>query len=443
MEATNITLEHYKDFIDANITLQENTKLLLAVSGGIDSMVLLHLALSCGHNIAVAHVNHHLRGIASDADASLVQKICNYHNINYHQLDLKPDSIGLSNFQEKARILRYDWFQELAMTHDYSYICTAHHASDSIETFFINLVRGTGIDGLTGIPSHIKNIVRPLHKISKEQIIEYAISEEIAYREDVSNHSNKYLRNKIRNTWLPTIYNDIVKAPVTIQKTINHLKEEQELANELCNIFIKPTLSFNEMSYQIIDLTMLSSLVHINTLLYKAFKKFGFNRDQVDQLMNADTGAIFYSSSFELLKDRSKIVLRRKIKEKSTLPITVDKIGTYKISRNISLQVIDKETSLGLFLPKVTLPISIRYWQAGDQFAPLGMKGKRKKVKDFLTDLKLDRWTKEQTLVIVKDNVIVGVLPYRASESQHIEKNTLGGITVSIDYLSLDDKTLM
>lgn len=409
-------LEKYIHFINTNLSDVREQTLLLAISGGVDSMVMLDMSIKAKLNIAVAHVNHKMRDSESDKDAELVRKTCYEHDINYYQYDFSDEQKTKANFQENARNIRYQWMNELCSTHGFSAIFTAHHNSDSVETFFINLMRGSGLNGLSGIPTINGNVIRPLMQFEKSQINQYAIHNDINYRVDQSNHNNKYRRNLVRNEWLPILSKTGLDVEKMIGQTIANLRRDKSLLEQLVRREMEQIVSVNSQGYYTIDISdyNIDNQSFTSHLMYHYLRQYNFTYDNVSKCLTAVTGSVFLSDSHELLKDRNQLILRR-LESFKLINKLIENCGTIKLDR-VKVTISNKEIDNGLVINNLEFPFIIRTWKNGDRFQPSGMEGASKKVKDYLTDLKLDSWTKKSTLILEKNNEIVAVLPYRVAE---------------------------
>lgn len=412
-------LEKYIHFIKTNLSDFAEPKLLLAVSGGVDSMVMLDLTIKAELNFAVAHINHKMRDIASEKDAHLVKNICIQYGINYHQYNFSDEQKTKGNFQENARNIRYNWMNELCLKNGYSNILTAHHSSDSVETFFINLMRGTGLNGLTGIPSINGNIMRPMLQFNKAEISQYALEYNIEYRFDSSNADNKYRRNLIRNEWLPFLSKTGLEVEKKVTQTISNLSRDRFLLEQLISREIEKIVAVNDKGYQTFDISNYNPDNHdfIRQILYHHLRAYNFSFDNIIKCLSAETGSIFSSNTHELLKDRNNLILRE-LESSSLINTSISKYGIVTLE-NFNITISEKESDNGLVINNLEFPFTIRTWKSGDRFQPFGMRGASKKVKDFLTDMKLDSWSKKSTLVIEKDDIIIAVLPYRVAEGYY------------------------
>ncbi len=404
-------------------------KFILAISGGVDSMVLLDGFNKLTLNIEVAHFNFQLRGEESDADEELVKQICSKNNIPFNKNTADTTTYaaekGLS-IQEAARELRYNWFFNLLKEKNADYIVTGHHADDSIETFFINLLRGSGIKGLCGI-KNTPQIIRPLLPLSRLDIEQYANTNKVLFRNDSSNESLKYKRNFIRKKILPELNKEIKTSSSSILKSIGHLTQANEyLEKKLAEDAEKITSNVGNTIY--IETRQLIE----NIVLYSVLSKYGFNPSQVNSIQS-DTQAIgkkHYSSTHELLIDRNQLVIQPLI-NKLVEVFEIPSLGDYTIPFRISLNTIEKPHSLrtekkSIFLDADTIkfPLTIRKWKEGDWFVPFGMKGK-KKVSDFFIDAKFSQFEKENSWLLFSDNEVVWVINNRLDDRYRVTSMTM------------------
>ena len=409
-------LDRYLDFINHHLSDTNHKKLLLTVSGGVDSMVMLDLSIRAKLPIAVAHVNHDMRGEESDKDEKLVREICIANEIQLHTYRFTPEDKPTKSFQEHARNLRYTWWNKLCDSAGYKYILTAHHKSDAIETFLFNLSRGAGIKGLSSIPNVNQNILRPLNPFTKAQIIEYAKLNAVKYREDSSNQEIKYERNKIRNITIPYLKSIDPNIEDAIAKSIANLSKEQSLLKQLVHSTIDSHTEMLITGYQSIKINQLIQKYKSDTsqLLYQYLNVYGFTEDNCNKCITADVGAEFHSDTHDLLKDRGTLLLRKKTLLQS-ISLEVDKYGQYQLTDSTQLIISNEFTKDSMAINGLKFPFIVRHKQSGDKFCPAGMKGATQKLKDFLTNSKLNKWSKQDTLVIVDSNTIAAVLPLRVA----------------------------
>jgi len=406
-------------------------------------MVMTKLFLQEGFNISVAHVNHKLRGKASEKDAEFVRSFCASQGITFHCKDLDPVELHSGNVQSNARNARYDFLEEVAYHFGYDKIATAHNQDDTLETFLMNIMRGTGLNGLDGIPVKRGKIIRPLLFASRSMIETYAKTDSVSYREDASNASLKYLRNKIRHQVLPAIKEIDIRLGKGLLKTIENLNQDNTLLNFLITEQTSEwkTTTDNQTT---IDLDILSKSGHAASILRYLLVEFGFNSDQAAEIIEqkGNSGLLFYSPSHVLLIDRNRILIQpvqEQVKKPTEVPIYKLPFTTVLAQKKITLEMIDYFPGLDLSGPdqfmdyeKVTFPLLIRTWQQGDSFQPLGMKGSQK-VKDFLINLKVDRFTKINTLIMEDQLNIVALPEYRISEKVKICKSTKKVVIIRLE----------
>lgn len=405
------------------------TNFLLAVSGGKDSMALLNSFLELELDIKVAHFNYQLRGKESDEDEVLVQQFCNENDLQLYcatkDTAFYADSNKLS-IQDAARNLRYNWFKQLIEKEKIEWIVTAHHANDSIETFFINLLRGAGIKGLSGIPEKNDKIIRPFLHFDRSTIDAYVTKNKVNYREDSSNATLKYKRNFIRHQIITKLKELDENAPNSILHSISLLNQANSyLENKLNEDINKLVLEKNEC----IRIDISKPIDDI--VLFSIVKKYEFNSDQAKAIQHSinSVGAKFYSKSFELLIDRNEILIKKKQSEKELI-FSIPSEGVYKEPISISFEQVAipqtlSSTKNNVFLDaeKLIFPLEIRKWKEGDWFIPLGMTGK-KKLSDFLIDNKISRFEKDQTWVLLSDHKIVWVINQRLDDRFKIDSST-------------------
>lgn len=405
--------------------LLPNKKLLLAISGGIDSMVLLDLAVKSKLNFAVAHCNFQLRGEESDKDQEFVTAYCKKHQIQLHLKSFDTNQYASDNktsIQIAARELRYQWFFELKETLRFDYIVTAHHLDDNLETFMINLLRGTGIEGLVGIQEN-KGVIRPLLNFSKVEIEKYASDAHIKWREDASNASDNYLRNKLRHHAIPLLKELNPEFLTAFQKTTGYLKEVQDFSQEAIEIILNEILEEKKESV-IMDIEKLRTYRNYKFIIYNWLSDYGFSAWQdIYDLIDAQSGKCILSEKYTLLKNRNELILSK------TKTIDVDVVypiedGNTTIDFPISLTFTEVDSipeEIGIneiFVDKSLLnfPMFVGKCKEGAYFYPFGMQGKKKKLSKFFKDMKLSLFEKENTWILYSDKQVVWVIGMRADE---------------------------
>ncbi|WP_017495481.1 tRNA lysidine(34) synthetase TilS [Flavobacterium sp. WG21] len=423
----------FQNHLAVRFPFLEDKKLFLAVSGGLDSMVLLHLFQQLPFEIAVLHCNFQLRGLESFGDQDFIQKYCDENGISIFstQFDTKAFAKDYKlSTQVAARELRYNWFYELLETKNFDYILTAHHADDNLETFIINLTRGTGLDGLIGIPEQNDKIVRPLLPFSRAEILEYAKQNNVLWREDSSNASNKYLRNKIRHDLVPILKEINPNFLNAFQKTQEYLQESQEMVED-ASIMIYQQVAKEEGEDIHFDLNQLKKLPNYKSYLYQWLNEFGFVAwNDIYDLAEGQSGKQVFSAGFRLLKNRDTLILSpiSELEENE-----VFEIGAEEKDVNFPLKLrlcqvdditIDSNKAIFVDAEKIRFPLILRKWKEGDVFHPFGMNGKSKKLSKLFKDEKLSLIEKEKIWILCSDNQIVWVIGIRQDERFKIENTT-------------------
>lgn len=418
-------------------------KLLVAVSGGIDSVVLTHLLIALNNaEVALAHCNFQLRSKESDLDEEFVKTLGNKLKLRTFTIKFNTKQYSKKHklsTQLSARQLRYDWFEELIEKYNFDYVITAHHADDNLETFLINLSRGTGLEGLTGIPKKNKNIVRPLLIFSRDEISNFAKSNNINWREDVTNSETKYLRNKFRHEIIPKLKEINPNLLDSFCKTISFLNQSKQLVNDRIEEISKEIVSKNGKIIQF-NITKIKQLHNPKTYLYELLKNYGFtNWDDVYNLLSAQSGKFLVTKSYRLLKDRDFLLLSQ-FEGRNDLDdvfyITKNYNGNLPININIKsstlLQTIKTKNFILVNENLLNYPLILRRWKEGDFFFPLGMKGK-KKVSKFFKDERLSLIEKEETWLLCSNkNEIIWIVGMRQDKRFSVNKETKNVIKISI-----------
>lgn len=424
-------LTEFQKQLSKKYNLLQSKKLLLAISGGVDSMVLLDLMLKSQMNISVAHCNFNLRGKESDLDEKFVKNYCKHNNVPCFLNNFDTEKYASENkksIQISARELRYDWFFKLKNEHNFDYIVTAHHLDDSLETFFINLSRGTGIEGLTGIREN-ENIIRPLLDFSRAEIEQYAIQNNIQWREDSSNSSDKYLRNTIRHNIVPLFKEINPEFLNSFSKTISYLQEVQSFCDEAVDKILNKLL-IKENNNNYLKINKLLKHKNYKFILYKWLSEYGFTAwNDIYNLLHSQSGKFVETENFRLLKNRNELILSEKnsnfsdeefliSEEKTDYPIGL------KISEVSQISEINNPNEIYVDKNLLKFPVTLRKYKEGEYFYPFGMQGKKKKISKFFKDEKLSIFEKENTWILHSDNQVVWIVGRRADERFKITKNT-------------------
>ena len=423
-------LTEFKKHIIKDFPFLLNSKLLIAVSGGVDSIVLTHLSHKSGLHIALAHCNFNLREKESDADEKFVVDFANKLNV-----EVFIESFDTKGYVKESRVstqiaareLRYEWFDDLRTALSFDYILTAHQADDNLETFLINLSRGTGLDGLTGIPTVNNNIIRPLLPFSREDVLQYAKESELEWREDSSNLKTKYLRNKFRHEVVPVLKEINPALLLNFQNTVNYLKGTSEiLENHIAEIRLRLFLIKDGVIK--ISVNELLNLKPKKAYLYALFNEYGFTEwDDVSKLLYAQTGKQLFSKTHSLLKNREELILSKIDKKNYSDEFSVGEEG---ISKPIQLTIEPSkyigETEKNIIYvdsEKLHFPLKLRNWKKGDSFHPFGMTGK-KKVSKFFKDIKIPLNEKEKIWLLLSDETIVWIIGHRMDDRFKVTQGT-------------------
>jgi tRNA(Ile)-lysidine synthase len=440
-------LNSFKKYIRQNELFDPKQSVLMAVSGGMDSVLLCHLFQQSKFSFGVAHCNFKLRGKESDDDEKFVKQLAQNFGVSFYHETFDTSTYAKKNgisIQMAARDLRYNWFEEIRKTHHYNFIAVAHHKDDEVETFFINLLRGTGIAGLHGIAPKTNQIIRPLLFTTRTEIEKYIKAHHIKYREDSSNSSDKYLRNKIRHQIIPLLKEINPQAGQTIGKDIRRIKETEQIVKTyidgLANVLFKIK---NNQKY--ISISEIKKLNPVHNILFELLKPFGFSGDIVEQIirsLNGISGKQFYSETHRITKDRNQLIIEDLAEiEKTIAPVLIsEKVRSIRKPVSMSFKKADSKIDLKKFqksaiacidYDKLKFPLLIRKWKNGDYFYPLGMKQK-KKLSDFLIDKKIPRSEKEKILVLCSEDKIVWVIDQRLDHRFRITDETKNIFLVTV-----------
>ncbi|MFA5620018.1 MAG: tRNA lysidine(34) synthetase TilS [Weeksellaceae bacterium] len=408
----------------------KNHKLLAAVSGGVDSMVLCHLLLKSGVNFSVVHCNFGLRAEASDEDEKFVKKFCQKHQIQFFSKNLNVEKFmktGNYSVQMAARILRYEWFDELMQKESFQKLLTAHHLDDAIETFLINLSRGTGIKGLSGIQAETEKIYRPLLPFSKEQILKYARENQIEWREDATNAEKHYVRNKIRHEIIPVLkeihpefYRNFLKTQKIIREEVLLVKQKTD---EIKNLI------FQKKDNQIlIEIEDLKALQPSESILYHLFSPFDFyHPSEILKLIHSKNNGEIRSATHRLIKNRGEFILLEIEKQEEPMEIEFLENRIHENSINLKVELSgskDPNATETLDAEKICFPLKLRKVKAGDRFIPLGLKG-FKKLSKFFVDEKYAKPEKEKAWILVdNDDKILYLIGKRIDDRYKMTDDT-------------------
>ncbi len=433
-------LYQFTEYIKYNNLLLSDEQVLLAVSGGIDSVVMAELFYQAGYNFGIAHCNFNLRGEESDDDARFVKALAAENTLSYYEKSFDTSAYAKKHTistQMAARNLRYTWFKELTAAEGYDYILTAHHSNDNLETLLINITRGTGIDGLSGIPAISGNVLRLLLPFSRKRIYEYAQAHQITWREDSSNASDAYVRNAIRHHVIPELEKIRPDILHTAEKTVTHVQQSVSLLNvyeqELKDRYFYPLDSLMGPRAICVDIPKLKAHPAPHAVLYVLYKDYGFTAwEDVYHLLEAQSGKQLFSDTHRLLKDRTTLQLypyRKEERNKTTSFLIKEDIQEHQGDYGrLSFTGVDAiatvlDTEIYVDLSKVQFPMTVRRWKEGDFFYPSGMQGK-KKLSKFFKDEKLSLVAKENTWLLCDQKGIIWILGYRSDRRYSAQADT-------------------
>lgn len=430
----------FQNHIEQNFSQLKDKRLLLAVSGGIDSMVLVHLCVQLNLNFEVVHCNFMLRGAESDAETQFIESFCRSNGIPIHTKYFDTNTIAINNkesIQITARNLRYQWFQEI-ISLGFDYVLTAHHLDDSLETVLINFSRGTGLEGLIGIPAQNGSIIRPLLPFSREEIEHFAEKNQIQWREDSSNASDKYLRNKIRHSIIPILKELNTGFTDSFQNTLNHLQQAESLVDDAAKLVYEKVVKEKENQLEI-HLKPLLEFRNYKAYLYQWLKEYGFSAwNDIYDLVEAQSGKQVFSETHVILKNREVLLVFLKkipaVQETYTienehtnlnfpLNLTFSKVLNISLNENHTIFV-DADT--------IKFPLQLRKWQEGDYFYPAGMNGK-KKLSKYFKDEKYSLLDKENQWLLCAEDQIIWVIGKRADNRFIVNETTKNLIKIQLN----------
>ena len=416
-------------FIDQKSLFERRDKVLVALSGGADSVALLRVLHALGYQCECAHCNFHLRGEESNRDEAFVQQLCQKFDIPLHVTHFDTTDYAHTkriSIEMAARELRYQWFETLRQSIGASVIAVAHHRDDSVETFLLNLIRGTGINGLKGIAPKNGFVVRPLLQESRENILDYLQHLNQEYVTDSTNLQDEYMRNKIRLNLLPLMQELNPSISESIAATAERLADAALIYNKEREMAIQRVMK----GEKVISISALLDETAPSSLLFELLHPYGFNSSQIKDIYQSlfgQSGRRFHSSQWEVLRDRDSLILHSFSGEETdhvppTLTYeTVDITPEFIIPRDKHIACLDAD--------KVTLPLTVRKWQAGDKFTPLGMKGK-KNVSDYLTDRKFTLFQKGHQYVACQGDKIVWLIGERIDNAYRIDTDSKRALIV-------------
>ena len=433
-----VMLQKFQQFIRSEKLFSPRDRILLAVSGGMDSCAMAWLFHKSGFHFGIAHCNFGLRGMESDGDEFFVRELSAKYEVPFYCKNFETEKFARSkgiSIQMAARELRFEWFEQLRKNEGYQFIAVAHHKDDELETFIINLFRGAGITGLAGYSPLNGSIVRPMLFTCREEIEKLVKKNRIGYREDSSNRTDDYLRNRIRNRILPELRNTDPNAGNAIKTTIGRIKNDEKIFRQIIEEKRNECIS-EKKGVVFIDIDNLSALAAPEAYLFEFLYPFGFSGDIIKQIWKSagrQAGKTFFSTTHRIVKDRDHLLISRLIRDSEKLKYLVNREEKeisvplkmkFTVSGLSGRTKISVKKDVALFdLDKMQFPLIIRKWKHGDYFYPFGMKGK-KKLSDFFRDQKFSLIDKENTWLLCSGKDIVWVIGHRNDNRYRITNGT-------------------
>lgn len=434
-----LPLDRFCRYIAENKLFTPDQKVLVAVSGGRDSVLLAHLFNAAGFKFGIAHCNFMLRDEESMADELFTKSLAGHFSVPFYSTRFRTqdyaDSHAIS-IQMAARDMRYDWLENIRKEAGYDYIAVAHHQNDTVETILLNLVRGTGVAGLHGISAKRGKIVRPMLFLTREEVDELIRREKISFREDSSNLSSKYARNKVRMEVIPKLKELNPKLEETFNANARRFSDLELILNQRVSEVRGMVCSFQPDESVIIDIPELRKITPLHTLLFEILKPYHFKQPVVDDLvksLDSQPGKIFESPSHIILIDRKRLLLQPRRKEELQ---TVEILEGFKEGswdemvfavKTVSADLFRVTKSAGLSQLDAALlvyPLKLRAWKKGDRFKPFGLHGE-KKLSDFFIGLKVPVTQKANIPVLENGNGDIVCIPgVRIDDRYKITANT-------------------
>jgi tRNA(Ile)-lysidine synthase len=430
-------LAKVQNYIRQHKLLTPNARVIVGVSGGADSVVLLHILLSLGYDCVIAHCNFHLRMEESKRDEEFVRSLSKSLHFPFYSIDFETTKYAKEHHESiemAARDLRYAWFYKLVEKLDAQAIAVAHHADDSIETMLMNLVRGTGLRGMTGISPRNEKVIRPLLCCTREEIETYIIGHDLENITDSTNATLDYQRNKFRNVVLPLLEEINPSVRQTLYNSLERFEGTLAIYDQaIGNIRDKVLISENDLVK--LNIAELQKQVDVPTVLYELLQPYGFGKAVQEQIaihLKGESGKLFYSDTHRLLKDRDFLIIN-KIESASNEEYFITENNTEitipfllkisKIKLNSDFRVSKEKNCIHVDASRLSFPLHLRRWNEGDSFFPFGM-NKRKKISDFFIDNKLTILEKEQSWLLLSGDEIVWVVGQRMDNRYRVTDET-------------------
>jgi tRNA(Ile)-lysidine synthase len=436
-------MKQITDIVTANLKQHcaagKGEKIVVGLSGGADSIALTHILISLGYSVAAAHCNFSLRGDESDADEAFVRKQCKEWNIGLHtirfdtQATAKNENISI---EMAARKLRYRWFEEIMAEHGYDLLAIGHHADDSAETFFLNLTRGTGIRGLSGIKYRNGNIIRPMLNLSRQEIEEYCKNNNLRYVTDSTNAEEHYLRNKIRHSVIPVLKSINPSFLETMTANMKRLSDIADMIGETVNQFKSEAVGTEE-NCTLVSKRILMEKGSSAIILFEIMSEFGFTSSTISDmhrcLKENLSGRQFFSPGYRAIIDRHNIVILHRdtsleeqeyyIEQGEETILFPVELSLKEYARDENFEVEKSKNAAFFDADLLNFPLTIRKWHQGDTFKPFGMSG-FKKLSDYFVDQKFRIDQKEEAWLLVSGNDIIWIIGNRTDDRYKISNRT-------------------
>ncbi len=439
-------LDEFLTFINKEKLVNSSEKILLAVSGGMDSVVMCDLFSKAKLDFAIAHCNFGLRGEESNEDEAFVKKLSIKYKVPFFVTTFQTAAFAEQeklSIQMAARILRYDWFEQLRQQHGFAAVATAHHQNDVLETVLLNLTKGTGIAGLHGIQIKNGTVIRPIWFAEKERIFDYVVENQIIWREDSSNESNKYQRNLLRNEVVPLLKQINPNLEQTIQQTVARVQAVEAIFTQEIALLRKQIVwSDGQATY--LNYKALQAHNQGLIVLSELLKPYHFSYQNCQEIWAAfdkEPGRTFLSPTYELVKDRTELVITRRnlsnfVSKVIEATESMVEAGHFQLlfqqaDREESHQIPTAKRIACLDADKVRYPLQLRKWKEGDWFCPLGM-NKKKLISDFLTDQKVPLNLKKEVYVLTSNGSIMWIVGHRVDDRYKVTDKTTKLLTIEM-----------
>jgi len=439
-------LNKFREYIDKNLLFDSTHKILLGVSGGIDSSVMADLFSQTTFYFSLAHCNFKLRADESDEDQEFVRRMAKKFKSAFYTTSFETNDYahkhGIS-IQMAARELRYDWFKNIAAENGFHRIALAHNRNDVSETLLLNLIRGTGLKGLTGIKPINEHVIRPILFASRDEIEEYAGKRKLAFREDSSNNETKYHRNLLRNEIIPLMrrinpsLNDTLNRETEIFAS-GYLLYKKQLEQ------IRKAVTLDRGETWVLSIPKMLALRFTPPMLYDLLEPFEFSYSDtvsIHSCLRTESGKKFYSRQYTLLKDRNTLLIEKNVESNSEYEYSIAKdikildkpiqLAFRHVPMTHDFQIPVAQQTVALDNDKLRFPLKIRRWKEGDYFVPLGMKG-RKKLSDFFIDRKINLFDKKKTWLLLSGDDIIWIIGYQVDDRYKIDRTTKNVLIVSL-----------